>query len=206
MEYQYEQAVEMLRRTPATLTALLRGLPEAWTHATEGPDTWSAYDIVGHLLHSEEVNWIERARIILDYGEQGSFDSFNRTAMFEKYQEYSLDQLLVAFEQKRAQTLAALSELNITPEKLALKGTHPALGTVTLGNLLATWVAHDLNHIGQIVEVMARQYADAVGPWKANLAILTRPADGTSAVMKLVAMAITSRSRKMRRWPSPSVT
>jgi uncharacterized damage-inducible protein DinB len=175
MEYQYEHAVEILRRTPATLTALLRGLPEAWTTSTEGPDTWSAYDIVGHLLHSEEVNWIERARIILDYGEQGSFDSFNRTAMFEKYQEYSLDQLLVAFEQKRAQTLAALSELNITPEKLALKGTHPALGTVTLGNLLATWVAHDLNHIGQIVEVMARQYADAVGPWKANLAILTRP-------------------------------
>lgn len=175
MEYQYEQAVEILRRTPATLTALLRGLPEAWTHATEGQDTWSAYDIVGHLLHSEEVNWIERARIILEFGEQGSFDSFNRTAMFEKYQDYSLDQLLVAFEQKRAQTLAALSELNITPEKLALTGTHPALGTVTLSNLLATWVAHDLNHIGQIIEVMAHQYAEAVGPWKANLAILTRP-------------------------------
>lgn len=175
MEYQYEQAVEILRRTPATLTALLSGLPEAWTHATEGPDTWSAYDIVGHLLHSEEVNWIERARIILEFGEQSSFDSFNRTAMFEKYQEYSLDQLLVAFEQKRAQTLAALSELQVTPEKLTLTGTHPALGTVTLGNLLATWVVHDLNHIGQIVEVMARQYANAVGPWKANLAILTRP-------------------------------
>ena len=175
MEYQYEQAVEILRRTPAALTALLHGLPEAWTHATEGPDTWSAYDIVGHLLHSDEVNWIERARIILDYGEGGSFDSFNRTAMFEKYQEYSLDQLLVAFEQKRAQTLAALSELQVTPEKLALTGTHPALGTVTLGNLLATCVVHDLNHIGQIVEVMARQYAEAVGPWKANLAILTRP-------------------------------
>jgi uncharacterized damage-inducible protein DinB len=175
MEYQYEQAVEVLRRTSATLTALLRGLPEAWTHATEGPDTWSAYDIVGHLLHSEEVNWIERAHVILERGEEGSFDTFNRTAMFEKYRGSSLDQLLVAFEQKRAQTLAALSELHITPEKLALTGTHPALGTVTLGNLLATWVVHDLNHIGQIVEVMARQYAEAVGPWKANLAILTRP-------------------------------
>ena len=114
MEYQYEQAVEILRRTPATLTALPGGLPEEWTKGAEGPDTWSAYDIVGHLLHSDEVNWIERARIILEHGEQGSFDAFNRTAMFEKYQEYSLDQLLVAFEQKRAQTLAALSELNIT--------------------------------------------------------------------------------------------
>ena len=175
MEYQYEQAVAMLRRTPATLTALLRGLPEAWTHATEGPDTWSAYDIVGHLLHSDEVNWIERARIILEHGEQGSFDAFNRTAMFEKYQGNSLDQLLVAFEQERAKNLATLDELRITPEMLALKGTHPALGTVTLSQLLATWVAHDLNHIGQIVEVMARQYAEAVGPWRANLAILTRP-------------------------------
>jgi uncharacterized damage-inducible protein DinB len=95
--------------------------------------------------------------------------------MFEKYQGNSLDQLLVAFEQERAKNLATLDELRITPEMLALKGTHPALGTVTLSQLLATWVAHDLNHIGQIVEVMARQYAEAVGPWRANLAILTRP-------------------------------
>lgn len=175
MEYQYEQAVEILRRTPATLTALLRGLPEAWTKGAEGPDTWSAYDIVGHLLHSEETNWIERARVILEYGEQGSFDSFNRTAMFEKYQDFSLDQLLVAFEQARADKLAELGALDLTPEKLALKGTHPALGTVTLSNLLATWVVHDLNHIGQIVEVMAHQYSEAVGPWRAYLAILTRP-------------------------------
>lgn len=175
MEYQYEQAVAVLRRTPATLTALLRGLPEAWTHATEGPDTWSAYDIVGHLLHSEEVNWIERARVIIEQGEEGSFDSFNRTAMFEKYQEYSLDQLLAAFERERAEKLAALDGLHLIPEMLALKGAHPALGTVTLSNLLATWVAHDLNHVGQIVEVMARQYAEAVGPWSAYLAILTRP-------------------------------
>ncbi len=174
MEYQYEQAVAILRRTPATLTALLQGLPEAWTHATEGPDTWSAYDIVGHLLHSDEVNWIERARVILDHGEEHPFDAFNRTAMFEKYQDFSLDQLLVAFEQERAKNLATLSELNITPEKLALKGTHPALGSVTLSQLLSTWVVHDLNHLGQIVEVMSRQYAEAVGPWIANLAILTR--------------------------------
>lgn len=175
MEYQYEQAVEILRRTPATLTALLRGLPDAWTRANEGPDTWSAYDIVGHLLHGDEGNWIARARTILEHGENQPFSPFNRTAMFEKYQGFSLDQLLAAFEQSRATNLDALSALDITPQKLALTGTHPALGTVTLSQLLASWVVHDLNHIGQIVEVMARQYGEAVGPWKQYLAILTRP-------------------------------
>jgi hypothetical protein len=175
MEYQIEDAVAILRRTPATLTALLRGLPEAWTTSTAGPDTWSAYDVVGHLLHGEETDWIARARIILEHGESRPFDSFDRTAMFEKYRDYSLDQLLAAFAQAREQNLARLSELQITPEQLALKGTHPSLGVVTLSQLLATWAVHDLNHIGQIVEVMAHQYADAVGPWRAYLAILTRP-------------------------------
>lgn len=175
MEYQYEQAVEILRRTPATLTALLGGLPEAWTTSAEGPDTWSAYDIVGHLLHGDETDWIARARIILEHGERRPFDTFNRTAMFEKYRAFSLDQLLAAFEQVRARNLETLAELHITPEKLSRTGTHPALGTVTLSQLLATWVVHDLNHIGQIVEVMSRQYAEAVGPWSAYLAILTRP-------------------------------
>ena len=175
MDYQYEQAVEILRRTPTTLTALLSGLPEAWTTGAEGENTWSAYDIVGHLLHGEETEWMARTRIILEYGEQRPFDTFNRTAMFEKYRGYPLDQLLAAFEQARASNLAALAQMDITPEKLALRGTHPSLGTVTLSQLLSTWVAHDLNHLGQIVEVMAHQYAEAVGPWKAYLAILTRP-------------------------------
>jgi uncharacterized damage-inducible protein DinB len=175
MDYQIDQAVEILRRTPVTLTALLRGLPEEWTKSTAGPDTWSAYNVVGHLLHAEETDWIPRVRIILEHGEARSFDSFDRAAMFEKYRGYSLDQLLAAFEQARAQSLATLDEWRLTPEQLAFKGTHPALGIVTLSQLLATWVAHDLNHIGQIVEVMAHQYADAVGPWRAYLAILTRP-------------------------------
>ena len=175
MDYQYDEAVAILRRTPATLTTLLRGLPDAWTRSTEGPDTWSAYDIVGHLLHGEDANWIPRARMILEYGETRPLDSFGRTAMFEKYQDSSLDQLLTAFAQARANNLAALDELHITPEKLTLKSTHPEFGIVTLSQLLATWVVHDLNHIGQIVEVMSRQYADAVGPWRQNLAILTRP-------------------------------
>jgi uncharacterized damage-inducible protein DinB len=175
VEYQIEQAVEILRRTPATLSALLRGLPQEWTKGAEGPDTWSVYDVVGHMLHAEETDWIARARIILDEGESHPFDSFDRTAMFDKYQDYSLDQLLAAFELARSQNLATLSEWRVSREQLALTGRHPALGTVTLSQLLATWVAHDLNHIGQIVEVMAHQYSEAVGPWRAYLAILTRP-------------------------------
>src|SRR5215472_10933022 len=175
MEYQYHDAVAILRRTPAALSGFLSGLPEAWTKSTEGPDTWSAFDIVGHLLHGEETDWIERTRTILDYGEERPFDSFNRTAMFEDYQGYSLDQVLEAFAQARARNLATLDEIGITPAKLALTGTHPSLGTVTLSQLLSTWVVHDLNHIGQIVEVMSRQYAEAVGPWRVYLGILTRP-------------------------------
>jgi uncharacterized damage-inducible protein DinB len=175
MDYQYAHAVEILRRTPATLTTFLRGLPEAWTTSTAGPDTWSVYDIVGHLLHADEADWIARTRVILQQGEERPFDSFDRTAMFEKYRGVSLDHLLAAFERVRAKNLATLSELPITPETLARRGTHPALGTVTLSQLLATWVVHDLNHIGQIVEVMSRQYAEAVGPWSAYLGILTRP-------------------------------
>ncbi len=175
MDFEYDEAVAVLRRTPATLAALLHGLPDTWTRSTEGADTWSAYDVVGHMLNSEEADWMGRTRTILDDGESRPFASVNRTAMFDKYAGYSLDELLAAFEQARAKNLAALDALKITPEKLALKGTHPALGTVTLANLLATWVVHDLNHIGQIVEVMSRQYAEAVGPWTAYLSILTRP-------------------------------
>jgi uncharacterized damage-inducible protein DinB len=175
MEYQYGQAIDILRRTPETLAALLRGLPEAWTTSTEGAETWSAYDVVGHLLHGEDADWIERSRIILEHGEGRPFESFDRAAMFEKYRGWSLDELLAAFAEARARNLATLSEWHITPEQLTRKGTHPALGTVTLSQLLATWVVHDLNHIGQIVEVMARQYAEAVGPWRAYLGILTRP-------------------------------
>ena len=175
MDIEYTQAVAVLSRTPATLAALLRGLPDAWTASAEGPETWSAYDIVGHLLHGDEANWLPRVRRILEQGERRPFDAFNRTAMFEKYQGSSLDDLLTAFAQERARSLAALDDLRLTPEQLALTGAHPTLGTVTLGQLLAAWVAHDLNHIGQIVEVLAHQYDDAVGPWRANLAILTRP-------------------------------
>ena len=175
MDFQYDDGVELLHRTPATLTALLRGLPDAWTRGTEGADTWSAYDIVGHLLHTDESDWITRAGMILEHGEDRPFDSVNRTAMFEKYKGHSLDQLLAAFEQTRTRNLATLAEWRLTPDKLALRGTHPSLGPVTLSQLLASWVTHDLNHVGQVVEVMAHQYDTAVGPWRQYLAILTRP-------------------------------
>lgn len=175
MDFQYDQAVAVLSRTPATLTALLAGLPDAWTPGAEGPDTWSAYDIVGHLLHGDEGDWIARVRMILEHGDSRPFASFNRTAMFEESQGKTLGQLLAAFVEARARNLETLASLDITPEKLARRGLHPSLGPVTLANVLSTWVAHDLNHTGQIVEVMAHQYEDAVGPWKAFLGILTRP-------------------------------
>jgi uncharacterized damage-inducible protein DinB len=176
MEYQLDQAVEILRRTPPTLNALLSGLPEAWMHSNAGPGSWNAHHVVGHLLHGEQSDWILRVQMILEYGQERPFEQFDRTAMFEKYEDYPLEQLLDEFAQARNQSLDTLRGLNITPDKLSLKGTHPSLGTVTLSQLLSTWVVHDLNHIGQIVEVMSRQYTEAVGPWMAYLAILTRPA------------------------------
>ena len=175
MDFQLDEATAILRRTPGTLSALLRGLPDGWTRSAEGTNTWSAFDIVGHLLHGDEGDWIARAQMILEYGEGRPFEPVNRTAMFEKYRAYSLDQLLTAFEVARARNLETLTTLRLSAQDLGRQGTHPALGTVTLSQLLATWVVHDLNHIGQIVEVMSRQYAEAVGPWRAYLAILTRP-------------------------------
>ncbi len=175
MEYHHEHTLAILARTPATLQALLSGLPDEWIHASEGENTWSAYDVVGHLLHGEQADWIPRVRVILEQGEGHPFPIFDRTAMFDKFAGKPLGELLESFAAVRAANLATLSEMGITPAALARKGTHPALGTVTLGNLLATWAIHDLNHIGQIVEVMAHQYQMAVGPWKAYLAILTRP-------------------------------
>lgn len=175
MDYQFEDTVAVLRRTPDVLRTLLVGLPEGWVRATEGSDTWSAYDVVGHLLHGETTDWIPRLRIILEQGEGHPFPKFERTAMFEESRGKSLEALLDAFAAARQANLAALAGLDITPERLALTGTHPALGTVTAGNLLATWGLHDLNHLGQIVEVLAHQHDAAVGPWKRYLNILTRP-------------------------------
>ena len=172
MEYRPEHAIEILSQTPATLSALLRGLSDPWTRYNEGAETWSPYDVVGHLIHGEETDWVPRARIILQEGESRAFEPFNRFAQFEQSKGQSLGYLLEKFAQMRRQNLDTLKQMGITSEQWELRGTHPELGTVTLGQLIAAWVVHDLNHIGQIVTVMAKQYTEAVGPWRAYLPIL----------------------------------
>jgi DinB superfamily len=173
MEYQLDQSKEVLRRTPGTLNALLADLPNDWVMSNEGPDTWSPYDVIGHLIHGEETDWFPRARIILEQGEARPFDRFDRFAMFEKSQGKSLLELLAEFERLRSESLRQLDELKLTPELLAKRGTHPVLGVVTLSQLLSAWVVHDLGHIRQIVRVMAKQYGEAVGPWTEFLTILS---------------------------------
>ena len=174
MELQLEHAKDILRRTPSTLNLWLRDLPEPWLMTNEGPDTWSPYDVVGHLIHGEEADWIPRAKMILEDGESRAFMPFNREAMFEHSQGKSIGELLETFARMRGESLQQLDELNLTPELLRKRGRHPEFGPVTLSQLLATWVVHDLGHIGQIARVMSKQYGDAVGPWKAYLPVLTR--------------------------------
>jgi hypothetical protein len=166
------EALALLIRTPATLSALLRGLPDMWVRSNEGRDTWSAFDIVGHLNSGERTDWMPRARIILESGEARAFDPFDRFAQSRESQGKSLEQLLDEFARLRSENLAALQALNLQPEDLARRGRHPALGVVTLSELLATWAVHDLTHLHQLSRVMAHQYRDAVGPWSAYLGVL----------------------------------
>jgi len=172
MQFQLDKAKQILSRTPATLKSLLSDLSDEWVRSNEGPDTWSPYDVVGHLIHGEETDWIPRAKIILEHGEQRPFEPFDRFAMFEKSHGKSLVDLLATFEKLRQANLRELDAMNLTPELLEKRGLHPELGVITLSQLLSTWVVHDLNHIGQIVRVMAKQYGEAVGPWQAYLSIL----------------------------------
>ena len=174
MEFQLEPATEILRRTPSTLNSLLRGLSDPWLIQNEGPDTWSPFDIVGHLIHGEETDWIPRATVILDYGEARPFQPFDRFAMFEKSRGKTIAELLDTFEQLRSNNLAELTRLQLTPAMFERRGTHPELGRVTLKQLLATWVVHDLGHIAQAARVMAKNYKIEVGPWQAYLPILVR--------------------------------
>lgn len=174
MEFQLSQAQEILRSTPATLNALLRHLSEPWLFQNEGPETWSPYDVVGHLIHGEETDWIPRAKIILEDGEARPFEPFDRFAMFEKSKGKTLTELLDRFAQLRSLNLQQLEMMNLTAALLAKRGRHPELGDVTLKQLLASWVVHDLGHVGQVVRVMAKQYTEAVGPWKAYLSVLGR--------------------------------
>lgn len=174
MEIQLEHAVEILERTPAVLNQLVSGLSDGWVMMNEGPETWSPYDIVGHLIHGEESDWIPRARIILEHGEARAFEPFDGSAQFEKSKGKSLSELLDRFAVLRRRSLEELRELRLTQDSLDKRGLHPDLGTVTLGQLLATWTVHDLSHISQMTRVMCKQYGGAVGPWKEYLPVLTR--------------------------------
>lgn len=174
MEFQLPLAIEILERTPATFRALLGGVSEAWTTPNEGPDTFSAFDNLGHVIHGERADWIPRARIILAQGENRRFEPFDRFAQYRESEGKSTAQLLDEFERLRAENVATLRGWKLGDRELALEGEHPAFGAVTLRQLLATWVAHDLGHIAQTSRVLAKQYREAVGPWRAYLPILDR--------------------------------
>jgi hypothetical protein len=167
------EGVAVLERTPPTLDALLRGLPDGFVFGNEGGETWSPFDVVGHLIHGEETDWIPRARIILEQGEARTFDRFDRFAQADATKGRTLGSLLDEFATLRQTNLRALGALRLTDADLGRTGRHPAFGRVTLGQLLATWVAHDLDHVMQIARVIGRQYTDAVGPWTAYLRIIS---------------------------------
>ena len=177
MEFRMTEAIAVLARTPATVSALLRGLPDVWVRCNEGrskdgKDTWSALDIVGHLIVGERTDWMPRVRILLENGEARTFDPFDRFAQLKESRDKSLEQLLDDFARLRKENLAALEALNLRPEDFTRRGRHPALGVVTLSELLATWAVHDLTHVHQLSRVMAYQYRDVVGPWSAYLGVL----------------------------------
>jgi len=172
MTHNLEHTIALLSRTPAALNTLLRNLPAGWTHTNEGAKTWTVYDIVGHLIHGERTDWMARAHRILEFGESRAFDKFDREAQFRDSKDTSLEQLLDEFARLRAENLNALRALNLQPQDMQRRGLHPALGPVTLGELLSTWAAHDLTHLHQISRVMAYQYRDAVGPWSQYLGVM----------------------------------
>lgn len=174
MEFHLPHTIAVLERTPATFRALLGGLPPAWTSPNEGPDTFSPFDNLGHLVHGERADWIGRARIILEQGPDRRFAPYDRFAQVTESAGKSVADLLDEFESLRAQNVQTLRDWNLDERMLALQGEHPAFGIVTLRQLLSAWTVHDLGHIAQTTRVMAKQYRDAVGPWRAYLPILDR--------------------------------
>ena len=174
MDYRIDDAVPVLQRTPHVLRSLLAGLPDEWTQANEGTGTWTPYDVVGHLIHGERTDWMPRVEHILQHGPAVVFPPFDREAMFAASRGRSLAELLDTFGEARRQSLDRLAGLALTPDDLLRRGCHPEFAEVTLGQHLATWVAHDLSHINQVVRVMAHQYREAVGPWRAYLSVLRR--------------------------------
>jgi hypothetical protein len=172
LPFRLEGAIEVLQRTPSVLRSWLSGLSEGWLMHNYGPETWSPFDIVGHLIHGEKTDWIPRARIILEQGPSRPFDPFDRYLQYEASRGKTIVQLLEEFETLRRKNLEALHAMNLTDALLDEPGTHPALGLVTLRQLLATWVVHDLNHIHQIAKAMAFQYRDQTGAWREYLTII----------------------------------
>ena len=172
MQHDLAHTISLLSRTPGALNALLRDLPDAWTLCNEGENTWSAFGIVGHLLHGERADWMPRVKRILQFGESKAFESFDRWAQERESRGKSLAQLSDEFARARSENLAELRALNLRPADLERRGRHPSLGVVTLSELLATWAVHDLTHLHQISRVMAHQYREAVGPWSDFLGVL----------------------------------
>lgn len=172
--FDLRETLDILTRTPAVLRTLLHGTSSSWHSINEGGDTWSAFDVVGHLIHGEETDWVPRARIILEHGKEQTFEPFDRFAQLGRFDGWSLDGLLDRFDELRRANLDVVQTWQLTDAHLSLRGRHPELGVVDLRQLLATWAVHDLNHIAQISRVMAKRYAEEVGPWRAYLPILNR--------------------------------
>ncbi len=172
MKFELNRSCEILERTPSVLNELLYGLTDEWIMSNEGPETFSPFDVVGHLIHGEKTDWVARAKIILETGQARPFEPYDRFAQFEESRGKTLGQLLDEFAALRKENVKWLQSLELKEGDLERKGMHPSLGEVTLRNLLATWVVHDLTHIAQITRVMAKQYKEEMGPWPAFFRIL----------------------------------
>ncbi len=174
MTFHFDKSISILEKTPLVLKSLLSGLPDDWTQHNEGPDTWSPFDVVGHLVHGERTDWIPRIFIIMNDSDQKTFHPYDRFAQFEESKGKTLEALIMEFKQLRNQNLEQLKGFGLSESDYRREGVHPSLGPVTLANLLSAWVVHDLGHIAQISRVMAKQYKNEIGPWTAYLSIVSQ--------------------------------
>jgi DinB superfamily len=172
MPQNLNETIALLDRTPATLNALLRGLPETWTQHNEGPNTWTTHAVIGHLIHGEQTDWMPRVKMIMASGDRATFARFEREGHQKSTKNQPLENLLDEFAYLRAKNLKSLQSLNLQPQDLDRRGKHPVLGVVTLSHLLATWAVHDLTHLHQISRILAHQYREEVGPWSTYLGVL----------------------------------
>ncbi len=171
-EHNLDETIALLSRTPATLNALLRDLPESWTHRSEGASTWTAVDVIGHLIHADQTDWVPRARWILQHGESEAFPPFDRAGHFRLIEGKSLAEILDEFSRVRSEAIDELRSLDLQSGDFERRGRHPVLGSTTLSQLVATWPAHDLTHLHQISRILAHQYREEVGPWRQFLGVM----------------------------------